>query len=185
MVVEFALQPPSSILPFVILVLAGAALIVLALATGRRAKSVRGTFVALLVLGVAVVGVGAGLSYFSGGPSTITIGNGYVYINSPSFSGAGNMNITSSHIRNAYVGEIGVGNLTISKQHGTNTGNFNVGVFTLGSGATAYVVSDNSTSLVLQLYSGGYVILGTSDTGALVAAFSQSVHLVQTATSSG
>jgi len=95
------------------------------------------------------------------------------------------MNITSSQIRNAYVGEIGVGNLTISKQHGTNTGNFNVGVFTLGSGATAYVVSDNSTSLVLQLYSGGYVILGTSDTGALVAAFSQSVHLVQTATSSG
>jgi hypothetical protein len=56
---------------------------------------------------------------------------------------------------------------------------------TTGSGATAYVVSDNSTSLVLQLYSGRYMILGTDDTSGLVAAFSQSVHFVQEAASSG
>jgi len=187
MVAEFTLQPPSIVntLPLVILVVSGAALIVLALATGRRAKSIRRTFIALLTLGIVVIGVGIGLSYFSGEPSTITIGNGYLYIDSPSFGGTGNMNITSNQIRNAYVGEVGIGNLTISKQHGTNTGNFNVGVFTLESGATAYVVSDNSTSLVLQLNSGKYVILGTNDTTALVAAFSRSVHFVKNANSSG
>jgi len=185
MVIEFTLQPPSSMLPLVILAAAGAALIALALATGSRAKSIRRTFVALLVIGIVTIGVGIGLSYSISAPSTITIGNGYLYVNSPSLWGTGNMNITSSQIRSAYVGEIGVGNLTMSRQHGTSTGNFNVGVFTLGSGATAYVVSDNSTSLVLQLYSGEYVILGTNDTDALVAAFSQSVHFVQDATSSG
>ena len=184
MAVEFTIHPPSilSTLPLVILVVTGAVLIVLALATGRRAKSIRRTFVALLVIGVVAIGVGIGLSYYSSTPSTITIGNGYLYISSPSFSGVGNMNISSNQIRTAYVGVIGVGNLTISKQHGTNMGNLNVGVFTLGSGPTAYVVSDNSTSLVLQLYSGKYVILGTDDTAALVAAFSQSVHSLQGST---
>lgn len=92
------------------------------------------------------------------------------------------MNITSGQIQSTYVGEVGSGNLTISKQHGTNIGDFDVGVFTLGSGATAYVVSDNSTSLVLHLYSGAYVVVGTSDTSALVAAFSESVHVVRNPT---
>ena len=186
MVVEFTLQPPSIVgtLPLVILVVMGGALIALALATGRHAKSVRRTFIVMLVLGVVTVGTGVGLSYLSSAPSTITVGSGYLYINSSSFSGTGSMNITSNQIQSAYVGEVGVGNLTLSKQHGTNTGDFNVGVFTLGNGATAYVVSDNTTSLVLRLYSGNYVVLGTGDTSALVAAFSQSVHSVQDAASS-
>lgn len=148
---------------------------------GRRAKSIRQTFIIILIIGVVIIGLGIGLSYSSRASSTITVGNGYMYNQSPSFGGTGNMNITSSQIQSAYVGQVGAGNLTISKQHGTNTGNFNVGVFTLGKGATAYVVSDNSTSLV-KLYSGKYWILGTNNTSSLVAAFSNSVHSVQNAT---
>ena len=181
MTVEFTLQPPSGagVLPLAILAVTGAALIVLAFATGRRAKSVRRTFVVMLILGVMLIGLGVGLSYSVGAPTTVTVGDGYLYIKSSSFWGTGNLNITSNQIRGAYVGEIGVGNLTISKQHGTNIDDFNVGVFTLGSGATAYIASDNSTSLVIQLLTGRYVIVGTDDTSLLVSAFSETVHPVQ------
>ena len=47
---------------------------------------------------------------------------------------------------------------------------------TLGNGDTAYVVSNNSTDLLIQLNSGEYVILGTSNTNALATSFSQSVY---------
>lgn len=183
MVVEFTIQSTSIIgtLPLLILVGLGAFLVILAFARGRR---VRQRFVVLLVLGVLLIGLGVGLSFFTGASSTITVGNGYLYIKSSPFAGAGNMNITSSQIRNAYVGQIGEGNLTIAKQHGTNLGNYNIGVFTLGSGATAYVVSDNSTVLVVQMSAGSYVLVGTNDTGALVSAFSQYVHQVQGSTTS-
>jgi hypothetical protein len=55
----------------------------------------------------------------------------------------------------------------------------NVGIFrtfTLGNGKTAYVISNNSTDLIIELNSGKYVILGTSDTNALATSFSQSVY---------
>jgi hypothetical protein len=115
------------------------------------------------------------LFFESNQPSTITIGSGYVYVRSPGFGGAGNMNITANEVASAYVGQIGSGNLTLSKQHGTNYDHVNVGIFTLGNGKTAYVVSNNSTDLVIQLNSGEYVILGTSNTDVLAQAFSQSV----------
>jgi hypothetical protein len=86
------------------------------------------------------------------------------------------MNITTNKIASAYVGQIGSGNLTLSKQHGTNYDHFNTGIFTLGNGDTAYVVSSNSTDLIIQLNSGEYVILGTSNTFALATSFSQSVY---------
>ena len=69
------------------------------------------------------------------------------------------MEITSSQIVSAYVGQIGSGNLTLSKQHGTNYDHFNVGIFTLGNGKTAFVVSSNSTDLIIQLDNGEYVYL--------------------------
>jgi hypothetical protein len=86
------------------------------------------------------------------------------------------MNITADKITSAYVGQIGSGNLTLSKQHGTNYDDFNVGIFTLGNGAKAYVVSDNSTDLIIQLNSGEYVILGTPNTNTLATTFSQLVY---------
>ena len=51
-----------------------------------------------------------------------------------------------------------------------------VGIFTLGNGATAYVVSNNSTDLIIQLNSGEYVVLGTSNINALATSFSNSVY---------
>ena len=132
--------------------------------------------VAFIIAGTILIGTGVGLYALGGIPSTITVGSGYVYIQSPPFFGAGSMNITSSEIASAYVGQIGSGNLTLSKQDGTSAGNLNIGVFTLGNGHTAYVVSDNSTDLIIQLKNGDYVVLGTSRTNALATSFSQSVY---------
>jgi hypothetical protein len=175
---QFTLQPSSftGTIALIILLVIGAALLLLAITTGRRAKTIRHTFLALLIIGIAVIGLGIWLFFSSNTPSTITVGSGYVSIQSPIFDGAGNMNITANKIASAYVGQIGSGNLTLSKQHGTNYDNFNVGLFTLGNGKTAYVVSDNSTDLVIQLTSGEYVILGTSNTNALAEGFTQYVH---------
>ena len=129
-----------------------------------------------MIIGIVVIGLGVWLFFASNTPSTITVSSGYISIQSPSFGGAGNMNITANKISSAYVAQIGSGNLTLSKQHGTNYDHFNVGIFTLGNGDTAYVVSNNSTDLIIQLNSGEYVILGTSNTNSLATSFSQSVY---------
>jgi hypothetical protein len=178
---QFTVQPPSivGLIPVVILVVTGVFLIVLAFATGRRAKTIRGTFALLIIIGLAVMGLGIWLFFSARASSTITVGSGYVSVTSSSFGGTGNLNFTSSDIASAYVGQIGSGNFTLSKQHGTNTGDFNVGVFTLGNGATAYVVSSNSTDLIIHLDTGDYLILGTSNTDALASSFSQSVYALQ------
>ncbi len=175
---QFTVQPSSSlgIIALVALVVTGAILLILAFATGRHAKTVRTTFVVLIIIGIVVIGLGVWLFSAFNTPSTITVGSGYVSIQSPSFNGAGDMNITSGKIASAYLGQIGSGNLTLSKQHGTNYDHFNVGIFKLRNGNTAYVVSSNSTDLIIHLYSGEYVILGTLDTNALATSFSQSVY---------
>ncbi|MGD0203886.1 MAG: hypothetical protein ABSC20_08295 [Candidatus Bathyarchaeia archaeon] len=175
---QFTVQPSISLgtIALVVLVVTGAVLLLLAFTTGRRAKTIRRTFVVLMIIGILVIGLGVFLFFASNTPSTITVGSGYVSVQSPSFSGAGNLNITANKIASAYVGQIGSGNLTLSKQHGTNYDHFNVGIFTLGNGNTAYVVSNNSTDLIIQLNSGEYVLLGTSNTNALATSFSQSVY---------
>jgi hypothetical protein len=175
---QFTVQPSSSLgtIALVALVVTGAVLLLLALTTGRRAKTIRRTFVALMIIGIVVIGLGVWLFFASSTPSTITVGSGYVNIQSPSFTGAGNMNITADKIASAYVVQIGSGNFTLSKQHGTNYDHLNVGIFTLRNGDTANVVSNNSTDLIIQLKNGEYVILGTSNTNALATSFSQSVY---------
>ena len=175
---QFTVQPSSSLglIALVALVGTGLALLVLAIVIGRRAKTIRSTFVALIIISVLIIAGGIWLFFATNTPSTITVGSGFVNIQSPGFGGAGNMEITSTQIVSAYVGQIGSGNLTLSKQHGTNYDHFNVGIFTLGNGATAYVVSNNSTDLIIQLNSGEYVILGTSNTNALATSFSSSVY---------
>jgi hypothetical protein len=52
-------------------------------------------------------------------------------------------------------------------------------MYTLGNGATAYVASTNTTSLVVELKNGEYLIVGTSDTQALANSFAQNVHPLQ------
>jgi hypothetical protein len=177
---QFTVQPPSilGLIALILLVVTGVALLLLALLTGRRAKTIRRTFVALIILGLAIIGLGVWMYYETNMPSTITVGSGYVNIQSPGFFGAGERNVTSDQIASAYIGQLGSGNFTLSKQHGTNYDDFNIGQFTLGNGQTAYVVSSNSTDLIIQMNSGEYVILGTSNTDALATYFSQSVHVL-------
>jgi hypothetical protein len=178
MVEQFLVQPSSNLGALVLMLLVGTGVfvIVLALVTGRRAKTIRRTFIAIMVIGAVIVVSGVLLFFAVNASSIIAVGPGYVNIESPSFSGAGNMNISSDEIASAYVGQLGSGNLTLSKQHGTNYDHFNVGIFTLGNGKTAYVVSDNYTDLIVLLKSGEYVILGTSDTDALATSISQLVY---------
>jgi hypothetical protein len=113
----------------------------------------------------------------------VTIGDGYINVKSPDFVRGGfifgvndNKNVTSGEIVDAFVGQIGSGNFNLYKQYGKNTGEANIGLFTLGDGATAYVASTNSTNLIIKLKNGEYLIVGTSDTHALANSFSQNVH---------
>jgi uncharacterized membrane protein YczE len=53
----------SGLIPLVIIFMIGVFLILLALATGRHAKTVRRTFFAVIIIGLAVIGLGIGL-YF-------------------------------------------------------------------------------------------------------------------------
>lgn len=114
-------------------------------------------------------------------PTEITVGTGYINVQFPIFSALppiGDKNITSNQIASAFVGQIGSGDFSLNKVSGfSDGGNVNVGLFTLGNGATAYVVSTNSTAdLIIQLNNGQYVILGTSNTTALATSFSQNVY---------
>lgn len=177
---QFTVQPSSilGLIALISLVVTGTALVLLAYLTGRRAKPIRRTFVALIIMGLVIIGLGGWIYYETNVPSTITVGSGYVSIRSPSFFGAGDRMVTTDQIASAYIGVLGSGNFTLSKQHGTDFDQYNVGVFTLGNGKTAYVVSSNSTDLIIRLNGGDYVILGTSNTDALIMSFLQSVFVI-------
>jgi hypothetical protein len=116
-------------------------------------------------------------------PATVTIGSGYVSVETSPLWGAGNINVTSSEIASAYVGQIG-SDLTIAQQSGNNginilrnnRGNILLGTFALENGKTAYIASNNPTALIMQLNDGQYVILGTANTDDLASSFSQNVH---------
>ncbi len=128
-----------------------------------------------LITGVIIIGIGAVILMGNALPSTITVGNQYVSYES-SFLGAGSMTIPSDQIANAYVSQLGQGNLTMSRTFGTASGDVCIGLFTLGNGHTAHVLTNNNTSLVIELTNGEYVILGVSDMDALTASFSQNVY---------
>lgn len=183
MTVEFTVAPGSLLgtAGAVALIVTGAVLVVASLSMRRSSRSTSGVVV-MLIVGLVVIGLGGALGLAGNSPSTITIGDKYVFVQSPAFTGAGDTNVTSAQIASAYVGTIGSGNLTLAKQHGTNRGDVNIGVFTV-NGASAVVVSDSSEVLVIHLVSGSYVILGTSDIGSLVLDFSSSVYPVPNALS--
>jgi len=135
---------------------------------------------AYATIGIVLIVLAGGLSYYWYAPSTVTVGSRYVNIQFSDLSPipfiGGEKNVTSSEIATAYVGQIGSGVFTLNKQYGNNLGDTKIGVFTLGNGATAYVASTSSTDLIIQLKSGQYVILGTSNTNALATSFSQNVY---------
>lgn len=193
---QFTIQPPYSVIVTIFvaaLITIGAFLIVISLSS-KLLKAISSISYGhtlnltnkyvYATLGIAVILFASAVYYFSYIPSTVTVGSGYVNVQfsgfSPNLPGvpfiSGNKNVTSSEISNAFIGQIGAGNFTLNKQYGTNDGNTNIGSFTLGNGATAYVASTNSTDLIIQLKSGQYVILGTSNTNALATSFSQNVY---------
>jgi len=176
---QFTVQPSASLATSIalILVVTGIVVLLLAFFTGRRSKRVRATFVAMLVIGLVTTGFGVFSFFDFSSPSTITVGTGYVSIQSSGFGGAGNLNVTSDKILSAHVGQIGSGNFSLQiRQHGTSYNNVNIGVYTLGNGKTATVVSENSTDLIIQLTNGQYLILGTSNTSTLATIFSEKVY---------
>lgn len=183
MTVEFTVAPGSLLgtAGAVALIVTGA-LLVLASVWKRRSSGSTSVVVVILIVGLVIIGLGGAFGVAGNSPSTITIGNKYVFVQSPPFTGAGDTNVTSAQISSAYVGTIGSGNLTLAKQHGTNRGDINIGVFTV-NGASAVVVSDSYQVIVIHLLSGNYVILGTSDIGSLVLDFSSSVYPVPNALS--
>jgi hypothetical protein len=128
-----------------------------------------------LITGAIVIGISAVIFMGNALPSTITVGDQYVSYES-SFLGAGSMTITADQIANAYVAQLGQGDLTMSRTFGTASGDVCVGLFTLGNGHSAHVLTNNNTSLIIELISGEYVILGISDMDALTASFSQNVY---------
>jgi hypothetical protein len=148
---QFVLQPQTTLALILLsaLVITGIVLIILAFVTGRNAKIIRKTFFAMLILGAAIAGLG----------------------------GLGNQTFTSNQITQAYVTQIGTGNITLTyRQHGTSYGNFKLGVFTLDNGHTAYVATNNQTVVAAELKNGDYLVLGTPNTQAFAASFSQLVY---------
>ncbi len=131
-----------------------------------------------LITGAIVIGIGAVIFMGNALPSTITVGDQYISYQS-SFLGAGSMTIPSDQIANAYIGQLGQGELTMSRTFGTASGDVCVGLFTLGNGHTAHVLTNNNTSLIIELTNGEYVILGISDIDALTTSFSQNVYSLQ------
>jgi hypothetical protein len=146
--------------------------------TLSMSKGVLAVIIISVILIIAIV-----LAVWDLSPSadfSLSCGPGYIDVHSSSFSLIpfvdGDKRITSSEITTAFVGHIGSGNFTLNKQHGTSYGDTNVGVFTLGNGATAYVASTNSTDLIIQLKNGEYLIVGTQNTNAFASIFSQNVY---------
>jgi hypothetical protein len=150
------------------------------IAAGLRSKYI------MAIIGIMLIIFGGIFVYVIAGQQTtsvVTVGDGYINVESPCFVSLGtllgvkgNKNVTSKEIDTASVRQIGSGNFNLQKQSGTNFDDTNVGRFTLGNGATAYVATTNTTSLIIRLNNGEYLILGTADTQALADSFAQNVH---------
>ncbi len=184
---QFTVQAPYSIfvtIAVIVLIAVGAVLIIIGLSSRLRiVKSIGYNLnnkYSVIIGGIVLIALVLGVFFLYYAPSTVTVGSGYINTQFSTLSPipfiGGEKNITSSQISNAFVGQIGSGNFTLNKQYGTNNGNTNVGVFTLGNGATAYLASTNSTDLIIQLNNGQYLILGTSNTDSLAKSFSQNVY---------
>jgi hypothetical protein len=191
---QFTVQAPYSILITTIvigLIGFGAILVVLGVlgkikSFGFLANNNKYTFI---VSGIVLISIAFIVFFVYYAPSTITVGNGYVDVHFAGFSPSapeipfisGDKNITSSEISNAFVSQISSGNYSIgNKISGADNGNSNVGLFTLRNGATAYVLTNNSTSdLIIQLNNGQYVIIGSSNTNALAVSFSKNVYQIK------
>jgi hypothetical protein len=150
-----------------VLVAAGTILIV-----RYRKKTERiGYPIIALMLGITLLLVGFVL--YSPGSSTIVVRQGSISVSGQYI---GNETYRASDIKTAFVENVYTGSLTLSSRDmGTELGGFNEGVYTLSNGAAAHVISANETDLIIELNSGLYLVLGTSNTNALVSDFAANV----------
>jgi hypothetical protein len=135
----------------------------------------------LAIFGILLIIIGGilfGTSVAISSPSIVTIGNGYINVETGFAGGvvSSNKNVTSEEIATAFVSQVGSDNFTLRKQGGTNFGDTNIGRYILENGASAYIVTTNSTSLIIELKDGTYLIVGNQDTQAIANSFSQNVH---------
>lgn len=179
MVYSFAVSAGSSNFIFFLPIVIGLIIILLAIFTkgkNENTKGIKNTFYITIGVGAAVIVIGIVLFIVLTVPYTVKIGTGYISVSGPSIAG-GSINVTSLQIESAYVGNIVNGNVTLSvRTDGTSIGNLNAGRFLLTNNAKAYVVSDNSTDVILKLKSGSYLILGNSNTAMLASIISKSVY---------
>ena len=150
------------------LIAAGVAFLIRYRKTPKRLKGPIGALlVGAILLATSFVVSGGG------GGSTIVIRQGSISVSGQFI---GNETYPSTDIKTAFVDNVNAGSLTLSnRDYGTALGNYNEGVYTLSNGATAHVVSANQTDLVIELDSGLYLVLGTSNTNALVSDFAANV----------
>ena len=179
MVYSFAVSSGSFNFIFLIPIVIGLIVIPLAIFTkgkNENTKGIKHTFYITIGIGAAVIVIGIVLLIALTAPYKVKIGTGYISVYAPSIAG-GNINVTSSEIQSAYIGNIVNGNITLSiRTDGTSIGNLNAGRFLLSNNAKAYVVSSNSTDVILKLKSGSYLILGNNNTDMLASIISKSVY---------
>jgi len=136
----------------------------------------------LVIIGVLLMIIGGFLFVVavlsSSSSSFVTVGDGYMIVKSGYFSGVngGNKNVTCEEIAAAFVGQVGLGDFKLHKRSGLNFDDINMGMYTLGNGAKAYLATTNSTCLIVELKSGEYLIVGNQDTQAIANSFSQNVY---------
>ena len=170
--VTFIVNPPpfASVIPWIVVVIiAVVAGLVIVFKHGPQRKVAIAIVLAVLVATIAIVFFVVPVS-----PSTITITPGQITVSGSPF---GTKTYASSVVKKAYVAQIGVGNLTISRTAGTSLGDYKEGDFTL-NGSSAYVVSTNSTNLIVALAGGSYLILSPPDFSSFISAFSANVSPV-------
>ena len=148
----------------------------LSLKDGQRKKRIYRllslVFAMILITGLPIYIVQG----ISGSNAEISIGTGFLHVNGPYI---GNRNFITSEVSYAFVENIDTGNITITiRDAGTSLGNLNEGLFTLSNDKTAYVATDNATSLVVALDSGKFLILGSQDSLSMAEYFSSHVHRI-------
>jgi hypothetical protein len=173
MISTFILQPPIN-LDIVSLSLIAVLLVftVIAVTRALRYKTRTNKVVAVVAVIIAVGGLGL-YSYNPGPQSSVTVSPGALSVNAVGYFST---TVQASQVREAYVVNLGSWNVTLSSRTwGENVGELSVGFYRLSNGASADVLTDSQTNLVVVTTSGTYFILAPNDFQAFVAAFSSQV----------
>src|SRR5208283_2257074 len=125
--------------------------------------------VLIAVLVVLVAAVGLGFYVFNPGqPNSVTVTQGAFSVQTNYFSAM----LGTGQIKEAFVVNLATWNLTLSQRtFGESAGQLNDGFFQLSNGASADVLSDSQTNLVVVTTGGTYYILAPNDFQAFVSEF--------------